>query len=42
MHRNWKKTDVLEKMKSQATKRNLKDLSAGPILTWNNKQIKEH
>ena len=29
-------------MKAQAAKRNIKDLSVGPILTWNNKQIQAH
>ena len=29
-------------MKDQATKRNIKDLTAGPLLTWDNKSIKEH
>ena len=29
-------------MKSQAAKRNLKDLTIAPILTWNNEKIKAH
>jgi len=29
-------------MKSQATKRNLKDLTVGPVLSWNNEAIKAH
>ena len=36
MHKNWKKTDLLDKMKAQAAKRSLKDLTIGPVLTWNN------
>jgi len=42
MHKNWKKTDILEKMGEQAMKRNLKDLSIGPILSWTNERIKAH
>lgn len=42
VHRNWRKTDLLDKMKAQAKKRNLKDLTIGPVITWNNAQIKEH
>ena len=42
MHRNWKKTDVLDKMVVQAAKRSLKDLTIGPILTWKNEHIKAH
>lgn len=41
-HRNWRKTDLIEKMMTQASKRSLKDLTCGPVLTWNNKQISEH
>lgn len=40
MHRNWRKTDVLDKMKAQAARRNLKNLTVGPVLTWNNEAIK--
>jgi 1-pyrroline-5-carboxylate dehydrogenase len=29
-------------MKAQAAKRSLKDLTIGPILTWNNEKIKAH
>jgi hypothetical protein len=36
MHRNWRKTDLIEKMRAQAAKRSLKDLTVGPVLTWNN------
>lgn len=42
MHRNWRRSPLVEKMKAQASKRNINDLSAGPLLTWNNKQIKQH
>ena len=42
MHKNWKKTDFIEKITQQAAKRNLDDLSIVPILSWNNEQIKAH
>ena len=42
MHKNWKKTNVLEKMKEQAEKRSLQDLTVGPVLSWNNEKIKAH
>mmetsp|Transcript_8450 Transcript_8450/g.12901 ORF Transcript_8450/g.12901 Transcript_8450/m.12901 type:complete len:213 (+) Transcript_8450:1054-1692(+) len=42
MHKKWSKTNLLEQMKAQAAKRNLKDLTIGPVLSWNNDQIKAH
>lgn len=42
MHKSWSKTDLLEKWKAQSVQRNLKDLTVGPVLTWNNEQIKKH
>jgi 1-pyrroline-5-carboxylate dehydrogenase len=42
MHKNWSKTDVLESMKNQAAKRNLDNLTIGPVLSWNNEAIKAH
>lgn len=42
MHKNWNKTDFLEKWTNQTAKRNLNDLSICPILSWNNKKLKEH
>jgi 1-pyrroline-5-carboxylate dehydrogenase len=42
MHRNWRKTGLLETMKAQAARRSLSDLTIGPVLTWNNDQIKAH
>jgi 1-pyrroline-5-carboxylate dehydrogenase len=42
VHKNWRKTDILEKMQTQSRKRNLADLTIGPVLSWNNEQIKEH
>jgi 1-pyrroline-5-carboxylate dehydrogenase len=42
MHRNWRKTDFVEKITMQAAKRKLDDLSIVPILSWNNERIKAH
>lgn len=42
LHRNWRKTDLLDKMKSQASKRSLKNLTIAPVLTWSNDRIKAH
>lgn len=42
MHRNWRRSGLLEKMAEQAGRRSLKNLTIGPILTWNNEKIKEH
>lgn len=42
MHKNWSKTNVLETVVNQASKRNLKDLTIGPVLTWTNENIKKH
>ena len=42
MHRNWRKTDLIAKMKEQAERRSLSDLTIGPVLTWDNEKIKAH
>lgn len=42
MHRNWRKTNLLERMEEQASKRSLDDLTVGPVLTWSNEQIQAH
>lgn len=36
MHKAWNKTNILEVWKAQAEQRNLKDLTVGPVLSWNN------
>ena len=40
-HKNWMEAGIVEKLKKLAERRNLSDLTIGPVLTWNNKQIKE-
>ena len=42
MHKNWRRSGLLEKMAEQAGRRSLKNLTIGPVLTWNNEKIKEH
>jgi len=42
MHKNWRKTDLLEKMHMQSRKRNLENLTIGPVLSWTNERIKDH
>ena len=42
VHKNWKKSDLYDKMSAQAAKRSLSDLTLGPGLTWTNEQIKGH
>ena len=42
MHTNWHKEDFLGKLEKQAKRRNLKDLTVGPVLTWDNKSIESH
>lgn len=41
MHRNWKK-DLLPKLEELASKRNLGDLTVGPVLTWTTDRMLEH
>jgi len=42
VHENWIKTGLLEKIKDLAAKRNLKDLTIGPVLSWDNQRIQKH
>jgi 1-pyrroline-5-carboxylate dehydrogenase len=36
-HKNWtKKSDLFEKIKQQAARRSLSDLTVGPVLSWTN------
>ncbi len=41
-HRNLAKSDLYAKIKAQAARRNLADLSIGPLLSITNKEIEEH
>ena len=42
LHHNWKQAGLVEKLKAKAASRNLKELTIGPVLTWNNQQIQAH
>lgn len=42
MHQKWSKTNFLELIERQASKRKLENLSVGPVLSWNNERIKAH
>lgn len=42
IHENWLETDLLSKMKANAEKRSLDDLTAGPVLTHTTKQFLDH
>jgi len=33
---------IVDKLKNLASRRKLSDLTIGPVLTWNNKQISQH
>lgn len=39
MHKAWSKTNFLEKWKEQVSKRNLSNLTIGPVLTWTTEEI---
>ena len=41
-HSNWNKTQLLEKMKANAAKRSMEDLTVGPILTVTTKRFLDH
>jgi 1-pyrroline-5-carboxylate dehydrogenase len=42
VHENWKKAGVVDKMKANASKRSLDDLTVGPVLTVTTKAFLEH
>lgn len=41
-HENWIEAGFLGEIRELAAKRNLGDLSIGPVLTWDNPKIQEH
>jgi len=41
IHKNWEK-DLIPRLRKLALKRKLKDLTIGPVLTWNNSQLLDH
>ena len=42
LHKNWVDAGFIEKIAARAAKRNLQDLSIGPVLSWTNAQIQAH
>lgn len=42
VHENWKKVDLLDKIKARATTRNLGDFTVGPVLTVTTDEILHH
>jgi 1-pyrroline-5-carboxylate dehydrogenase len=42
VHENWLGTDLFSKMKYNAEKRSIEDLTAGPVLTHSTKEILDH
>jgi 1-pyrroline-5-carboxylate dehydrogenase len=42
VHKNWMEAKFIEKIKALAEKRNLKDLTISPVMTWSNKRLQEH
>mmetsp|Transcript_10418 Transcript_10418/g.15652 ORF Transcript_10418/g.15652 Transcript_10418/m.15652 type:complete len:560 (-) Transcript_10418:2243-3922(-) len=42
MHKNWGETDLLDKIKANAAKRNIDDLTVGPVLTVTTQAMLSH
>eukprot|EP00121_Abeoforma_whisleri_P002569 Awhi_evm1s2310 len=42
IHENWVKAGAIEKIAALAEKRNLADMTIGPVLSWSNDKIKAH
>eukprot|EP00560_Eucampia_antarctica_P001527 CAMPEP_0197833422 /NCGR_PEP_ID=MMETSP1437-20131217/18990_1 /TAXON_ID=49252 ORGANISM="Eucampia antarctica, Strain CCMP1452" /NCGR_SAMPLE_ID=MMETSP1437 /ASSEMBLY_ACC=CAM_ASM_001096 /LENGTH=489 /DNA_ID=CAMNT_0043437481 /DNA_START=291 /DNA_END=1760 /DNA_ORIENTATION=+ len=42
IHENWDKTDLIDKMKANASRRSLDDLTMGPVLTHTTKDMMDH
>lgn len=42
MHENWRPTGLVDKIKALAAKRNVADLTVGPVLTVSTKRILDH
>lgn len=44
VHENWltPEVDFVNKLGAEAAKRNLQDMTLGPVLTWSNEAIQEH
>lgn len=42
VHENWAKQGFVGKIKELAARRKLDDLTVGPVISWDNKKIKNH
>jgi len=42
MHENWVTAGIVGKLEAQAAKRNLTDLSSGPVLSWSTERMLAH
>lgn len=42
VHENWDKAGFVDKLGAWAQKRNLQDLTVGPVITWSTDRIMEH
>jgi len=42
VHENWNKEGIVEKLAEAASKRSLKDLTIGPVMTWSTKRFMAH
>ena len=42
VHENWEKAGFVDKIKELASRRKLEDLTIGPVISWDNKKIKNH
>merc|ERR1719282_1546145 len=42
VHENWDKQGVVDKLAEAASKRNLQDLTIGPVLTWPTERFMKH
>jgi len=42
VHENWNKAGIVEKLADLASKRNLDDLTIGPVMTWTTQRFLDH
>jgi len=42
MHENWVAAGIVDKLAAQAAKRNVEDLSSGPVMSWTTEQMLAH
>jgi len=42
IHENWMKAGIVDKLAAQAARRNVGDLTAGPVMSWSTDRMMEH